>query len=159
MSLCNIDSWFFPYRITTMSFTPCAAGGCHDLPLFGHLKCLRHVRCIAPRKGLWDPASCHECRPLVAMYKKQPSAPSPLHGMWTAIGTYFKHNARQAPKIADPELHSAFIPKVTAAKRKATPLSTPSRSVSPELFSSQAPGTSSPGPGPSDKGGKDNNSG
>ena len=108
------------FRRISMTFAPCATVGFQNIPLFGHLKCLSHVRCITRRKRLWDPAECRECLPLLKLHRRDPTAPTPLFGMWISITTYLKYTSKKAPRIADEGLQKALTPtpKPLPTKRK-----------------------------------------
>ena len=139
VSLCNIDSWQ-SFTDSVIMFAPCATSGCTELPLFAHERCLRHVRCVAPRRGRWDPDSCKECAPLLKVFRKDTSAPSPLSGMWSIIRTYFKQVAKKAPFISDPKLQGLLEGKPKVVKRK----SSQSSKASSDEPSSSATGLLSP---------------
>ena len=104
-------------------FAPCATSGCTELPLFAHERCLRHVRCVVPRRGRWNPDACRECAPLLKGFHRDRSAPSPLAGMWSIIKSYVRQVSSKTPCISDPKLQVLLECKTQPAKRKARPSS------------------------------------
>ena len=55
--LCNIDSWPFLSQLLMMEFEPCRSSGCLGPPVLAHKRCLRHLKCLTRREGLWSPLS------------------------------------------------------------------------------------------------------
>ena len=55
--LCNSDSWLFLSQLLMMEFKPCRSSGCLGPPVLAHRRCLRHLKCLTRREGLWSPLS------------------------------------------------------------------------------------------------------
>ena len=122
--LCNIDSCFSLPQLVGMEFRPCRSSGCLGPPLLAHKRCLKHIKCLTRREGLWSPLTCRHCDRHIAAFRADPSGPSTLRGIWTLVRNYIKYEAKQSPRVLGPDLQAVLEPSAVSKPERPGPSDT-----------------------------------